>query len=277
MFLLGKTQTLIVDHFADAGAYLKESTGRDTVLLPARQVPEGTQAGDLLTMFLYKDSEDRPIATTARPALELGQMALLKVKALSSIGAFLDWGLSKDLFLPFKETAGELKTGQEVLVTLYLDKSERLAASMRIDKLLQSDPPYEKDDKVSGRVYAVNPEIGAFVAVDDKYFGLIPKQELYETLKIGDTVEARVIRKRPDGKLNLSPRRKAYAQLDPDGKTILEHLEAAGGILGVGDKSDAALIKTELSMSKNAFKRAAGHLLKAGKIRVFEDHIEEVK
>ncbi|MBR6704252.1 MAG: S1 RNA-binding domain-containing protein [Lachnospiraceae bacterium] len=277
MFLLGKTQTLIVDHFADAGAYLKESTGRDTVLLPARQVPEGTQAGDLLMVFLYKDSEDRPIATTARPALELGQMALLKVKALSSIGAFLDWGLSKDLFLPFKETAGELKTGQEVLVTLYLDKSERLAASMRIDKLLQSDPPYEKDDKVSGRVYAVNPEIGAFVAVDDKYFGLIPKQELYETLKIGDTVEARVIRKRPDGKLNLSPRRKAYAQLDPDGKTILEHLEAAGGILGVGDKSDAALIKTELSMSKNAFKRAAGHLLKAGKIRVFEDHIEEVK
>jgi predicted RNA-binding protein (virulence factor B family) len=277
MFLLGKTQTLIVDHFADAGAYLKESTGRDTVLLPARQVPEGTQAGDLLTVFLYKDSEDRPIATTACPALELGQMALLKVKALSSIGAFLDWGLSKDLFLPFKETAGELKTGQEVLVTLYLDKSERLAASMRIDKLLQSDPPYEKDDKVSGRVYAVNPEIGAFVAVDDKYFGLIPKQELYETLKIGDTVEARVIRKRPDGKLNLSPRRKAYAQLDPDGKTILEHLEAAGGILGVGDKSDAALIKTELSMSKNAFKRAAGHLLKAGKIRVFEDHIEEVK
>lgn len=277
MFLLGKTQTLIVDHFADAGAYLKESAGRDTVLLPARQVPEGTQAGDLLTVFLYKDSEDRPIATTARPALELGQMALLKVKALSSIGAFLDWGLSKDLFLPFKETAGELKAGQEVLVTLYLDKSERLAASMRIDKLLQSDPPYEKDDKVSGRVYAVNPEIGAFVAVDDKYFGLIPKQELYETLKIGDTVEARVIRKRPDGKLNLSPRRKAYAQLDPDGKTILEHLEAAGGILGVGDKSDAALIKTELSMSKNAFKRAAGHLLKAGKIRVFEDHIEEVK
>ena len=277
MFLLGKTQTLIADHFADAGVYLKESGGKETVLLPARQVPEGTQAGDLLTVFLYKDSEDRPIATTARPALELGEMALLKVKALSSIGAFLDWGLSKDLFLPFKETAGELKAGQEVLVTLYLDKSERLAASMRIDKLLQSDPPYEKDDKVSGRVYAVNPEIGAFVAVDDKYFGLIPKQELYETLRIGDTVEARVIRKRPDGKLNLSPRRKAYAQLDPDGKTILEHLEAAGGILGVGDKSDADLIKTELSMSKNAFKRAAGHLLKAGKIRVFEDHIESIK
>ena len=277
MFLLGKTQTLIVDHFADAGAYLRESTGKETVLLPARQVPEGTEAGDLLTVFLYKDSEDRPIATTKQPPLELGGMALLPVKALSPIGAFLDWGLAKDLFLPFKETAGELKVGQQVLATLYLDKSDRLAASMRIEKILRSDSPYEKDDKVSGRVYAVNPEIGAFVAVDDTYFGLIPKQELFENLKIGDPVEARVIKKRPDGKLNLSPRKKAYAQLDPDGKTILEHLQAAGGILGVGDKSDAALIKTELSMSKNAFKRAAGHLLKAGKIRVFEDHIEEIK
>lgn len=275
MFLLGKKQTLVVDHFADAGAYLKESGGRDTVLLPEKQVPEGTKAGDLLTVFLYKDSEDRPIATMLEPALLLGEMALLKVKALSGIGAFLDWGLPKDLFLPFKETSGELKVGQEVLVTLYLDRSGRLAASMRIDRMLEAEPPYGKDDKVKGRVYAVNPEIGAFVAVDGRYFGLIPKQELYRDLRVGDEVEARVIKKRPDGKLNLSPRRKAYAQLDPDGQTILAHLKAAGGILGVGDKSDAALIKTELSMSKNAFKRAAGHLLKAGEIRIFDDHIEE--
>ncbi|MBO4873460.1 MAG: S1 RNA-binding domain-containing protein [Lachnospiraceae bacterium] len=274
MLLLGKTQILVADHFADAGVYLRESGGRETVLLPQKQVPEGTREGDLLQVFLYKDSEDRPIATTLKPALELGGLALLKVKALSNIGAFLDWGLPKDLFLPFKETAGELKAGQEILVTLYLDKSGRLAASMRIDKLLQSDSPYEKDDKVKGTVYALSREIGAFVAVDDKYFGLIPRQELYENLKPGDTVDARVIRKRPDGKLNLSPRKKAYAQIDPDGKTILEHLQAAGGILGIGDKSDAAMIQTELSMSKNAFKRAAGHLLKAGKIKIFDDHLE---
>ena len=274
MFLLGKTQVLTVDHFAEAGAYLREGNGRETVLLPGRQVPEGTREGDLLTVFLYKDSEDRPIATTAKPALERGEAALLKVKALSPIGAFLDWGLPKDLFLPFKETLGELKPGQEVLVTLYLDKSGRLAASMRIEKLLRNDPPYEKDDKVSGYVYGIHPEIGAFVAVDGQYFGLIPRQELYENLKVGDTVTARVIKKRPDGKLNLSSRKKAYAQLDPDGRKILDHLQAAGGILGVGDKSDAALIQTELSMSKNAFKRAAGHLLRAGKIRIFDDHLE---
>ena len=277
MFLLGKTQTLLVDHFADAGAYLRETEGKETVLLPVRQVPEGTKEGDLVTVFLYRDSEDRPIATTIRPAIQLGELALLKVKALSPIGAFLDWGLSKDLFLPFKETSGELKVGQEILVTLYLDHSERLAASMRIDKMLRSDPPYEKNDKVSGRVYALNPEIGAFIAVDDQYFGLVPKQELFERLKVGDMVQARVLKKRPDGKLNLSLRKKAYAQLDPDGKTILAHLEAAGGILGVGDKSDAALIQTELSMSKNAFKRAAGHLLKEGKIRIFDDRIESIQ
>ena len=274
MFALGKTQTLVVDHFTDAGAYLKESGGRETVLLPEKQIPEGTAVGSLLTVFLYKDSEDRPIATTIRPALELGGLALLTVKQAGEIGAFLDWGLSKDLFLPFKETKGSVRPGQKVLVTLYVDRSGRLAASMKIDRILRDDSPYQAGDKVHGRVYSVNKEIGAFVAVDDAYFGLIPRQELYEDLKPGDEVEARVLRRRPDGKLNLSTRKKAYAQMEPDAEVILAHLQEAGGILGVGDKSDAALIRDELSLSKNAFKRAAGRLLKEGKIRIFDDHIE---
>ena len=275
MFLLGKTQVLVVDHFAEAGAYLKESDGKETVLLPNRQVPEDADIGSLLTVFLYKDSEDRLIATTKIPPLEAGGLALLKVKQLGEIGAFLEWGLAKDLFLPFRETRGKLKVGQEILVTLYVDKSSRLAASMRLDRVLSEDSPYQTGDKVSGRVYELNPDIGAFVAVDDKYFGLVPKQELFENLRLGDLVQARVTKRRPDGKLNLSLRKKAYAQLEPDAALILKHLEEAGGILGVGDKSDAALIKTELSMSKNAFKRAAGHLLKAGKIRIFDDRIEK--
>ena len=274
MFTLGKYQTLVVDHFTDAGAYLKEADGRETVLLPERQIPEGTAAGSLLTVFLYKDSEDRLIATTLKPALELGGLALLTVKQAGEIGAFLDWGLAKDLFLPFKETQGKLKPGQKVFVTLYVDRSGRLAASMKVDRILREDSPYEAGDKVRGRVYAVNPEIGAFVAVDDQYYGLIPRQELYEKLQPGDEVQARVLRRRPDGKLNLSIRKKAYAQMEPDSEVILAHLQAAGGILGVGDKSDATLIRDELSLSKNAFKRAAGHLLKEGKIRIFDDHIE---
>ena len=274
MMHLGKYQTLLIDHFASAGAYLKESGGAETVLLPGKEIPEGTQIGDSLTVFLYKDSEDRLIATAAKPKITVGEMALLTVKQTSPIGAFLDWGLSKDLLLPFKETKGELKPGQQVLVTLYVDKSARLAASMRVDKLLSEESPYQDGDQVQGIVYAVKEEIGAFVAVDQRYYGLIPRQELYERLKPGDTVSARVLKRRPDGKLNLSPRKKAYAQLGEDAAVIWQHLEETGGILGVGDKSDAALIKAELSMSKNAFKRAAGHLMKEGKIRVYDDRIE---
>lgn len=274
MFNLGGTQTLIVDHFADAGAFLKASGGTETVLLPGKQVPEGTDVGSLLTVFLYKDSEDRLIATTQMPRLQLGETALLTVKQTSPIGAFLDWGLAKDLFLPFKETKGEVRPGQKVLVTLYIDKSRRLAATMRVDRLLRADSPYKAGDKVAGTVYAVKEEIGAFVAVDGQYFGLIPRQELYERLKPGDAVETRVMRVREDGKLDLSPRKKAYAQMEPDAEVILAHLAEAGGILGIGDKSDAELIRTELSLSKNAFKRAAGRLLKEGKIRVYDDHIE---
>lgn len=274
--LLGKYKTLIVDHFASAGAFLKESEGKETVLLPGKEIPEGADIGSLLTVFLYKDSEDRLIATTARPKITLGEMALLTVRQTSPIGAFLDWGLPKDLLLPFKETQGELKPGQQVLVTLYVDKSGRLAASMRVDKLLREDSPYQEGDQVQGIVYAIKADIGAFVAVDQRYFGLIPRQELYQRLKTGDQVTARVIKRRPDGRLNLSTRKKAYAQMGEDADIIWQHLQETGGILGVGDKSDAALIKAELSMSKNAFKRAAGRLMKEGKIRIFDDRIEVI-
>ncbi len=280
MWQLGKTTKLIVDHFTDNGAYLRRgddlSEKPETVLLPNRYIPEGTKTGDALEVFLYRDSEDRPIATTDKPLIEAGGLAQLKVKAVTKIGAFLDWGLPKDLFLPYKEQRGELAAGQSVFVTLYVDKSDRLCASMHVDRFFRNDPPYEEGDRVKGTVYALNPEIGAFVAVDGLYYGLIPKQELYEKLRVGDAVEARVLKKRPDGKLNLSTRKKAYAQMKTDAEIVMEHLEMAGGILGLGDKSDAVLIKAELSMSKSAFKRAAGGLLKAGKIRIYDDRIEKV-
>ena len=280
MWQLGKTTRLTVDHFTDNGAYLRHgddlSEKPETVLLPNRYIPEGTKTGDALEVFLYRDSEDRPIATTDKPLIEAGGLAQLKVKAVTKIGAFLDWGLPKDLFLPYKEQRGELAAGQSVFVTLYVDKSDRLCASMHVDRFFRNDPPYEEGDRVKGTVYALNAEIGAFVAVDGLYYGLIPKQELYEKLRVGDAVEARVLKKRPDGKLNLSTRKKAYAQMKTDAEIVMEHLEMAGGILGLGDKSDAVLIKAELSMSKSAFKRAAGGLLKAGKIRIYDDRIEKV-
>ncbi len=275
MLQLGKTQELTVIRFTDNGAYLGENLQAEKqVLLPKKYVPAGTETGNRISVFLYKDSEDRWIATTLQPLLEVGSFGYLKVAQVTKVGAFLSWGLSKDLFLPYKEQRGELRPGQEVLVSVYVDKSERLSATMYVDRYFRSDSPYRKGDRVSGRIYGVHPEIGAFVAVDDIYYGLIPRQELYEKVRIGDCVEARVLQVRPDGKLNLSIREKAYRAMDGDSLVILEHIKAAGGILGLGDKTDAVFIQAELSMSKSAFKRAAGHLMKAGKIRIFDDRIE---
>ena len=269
MIEIGKKQKLTIQYFKDAGAYLGEGEkGAQTILLPTRQVPEGAGIGDELEVFIYRDSEDRLIATTRTPALMLGAFAALRVVQVTKIGAFLDWGLEKDLFLPYREQRGELKPGMEVTVSLYVDKSGRLCATMYVDKLLRTDSPYRAGDKVEGIVYGIREEIGAFVAVDGRYMGLIPRQELYEALQLGDRVNARVMRVREDGKLDLSTRKKAYAQMKTDADIVWEHLEACGGILGIGDKSPAELIKAELHLSKNAFKRAAGRLMKAGKITV---------
>lgn len=269
MIEIGKKQRLAIQYFKDAGAYLSEGEkGAQTILLPGRQVPADAGIGDELEVFIYRDSEDRLIATTRTPKLMLGELGALKVVQVTKIGAFLDWGLEKDLLLPYREQRGELKPGMEVTVSLYVDKSGRLCATMYVDKHLRTDSPYHAGDKVTGIVYGVREEIGVFVAVDGLYMGLIPRQELYEVLQLGDRVNARVMRVREDGKLDLSTRKKAYAQMKTDADIVWEHIEACGGILGIGDKSPAELIKAELHLSKNAFKRAAGRLMKAGKITI---------
>ena len=161
---LGKTQELIVVKTTDFGVYLNTPGGEDTdkILLPKAQVPKGTQLKDALTVFVYRDSEDRPIATMEEPELELGGVARLKVKEVTKIGAFLEMGLSKDLLLPFKQQLYKVEPGDAVLVTMYLDKSERLCASMHVYDRLRNDSDYQKDDEVFGRVYEIsdNFEIG---------------------------------------------------------------------------------------------------------------------
>ena len=269
---LGKRQELTVIEEKEFGFYL----GRDaaeTVLLPRGEAPEGLKEGDTLTVFLYLDSEDRPIATTLDPGIELGRAACLPVSQCNKIGAFLDWGLRKELFLPFHEQVGALRPGQRVPVLLYLDKSGRLAATMKIYKHLQTAKGYAKNDKVSGLVYEVKPELGAFVAVDGRYFGMIPEQELYEPLEPGETVEARVLKVRRDGKLDLSARKKAYRQMDADAEKLLAVLDSYDGVLPFSEKAEPEVIKAELGLSKNAFKRAAGRLLKEGKISIEGDRI----
>lgn len=276
MIKLGKTQTLAVARKSDFGVYLYDpyASREDQILLPKGQVPAGMNVEDEIDVFVYKDSEDRLIATTSVPALELGQIAMLTVLETTSIGAFLDWGLTKDLLLPFKEQTKQVKERDQVLVALYTDKSNRLCATMKIYDFLSTDSPYKKDDKVSGHVYELSDNFGVFIAIDDKYSALLPKQEVFENYQPGDFIEARIREIRPDGKITLSTREKSFMQMDADSQFIYERLcSSHTGMLPFHDKTDAEIIKREFHLSKNAFKRAIGRLFKEGRIRIEKDGI----
>lgn len=277
MIELGKKQELEVVRLKDFGIYLGEGGGSESaVLLPKKQVPEDTKLGDKLEVFIYKDSEDRLIATVVNPLLAVGGTAVLTVKEVGQIGAFLDMGLEKDLLLPFKEQTHPVEKGEECLVALYVDKSERLAATMKVYTYLDSQSPYEKDSKVTGTVYELNESLGAFVAVDNRYYGLIAKKELFTNLNVGDKIEARVVKVREDGKLDLSIREKAFIQMDADSKLVMKVLNEFDGVLPFNDKVSPEIIKKEFNLSKNAFKRAVGRLLKDGQIKITEKTIERI-
>lgn len=265
---LGEKQVLTVVKKVDFGVYLGSDEQR--VLLPKKQVPEEIEVGDPIEVFLYKDSSDRMIATTKEPKITLGQLAVLEVVDVGRIGAFLDWGLEKDLLLPFKEQTSKVEKGDRCLVSLYIDKSGRLCATMKVYPLLRTDSSYKKDDTVNGTVYEISRDFGVFVAVDNKFSALIPKREVYGRMYIGQQIEARVAAVKADGKLDLSVRSRIPEQMDADAQKIMERLEKSGGVLPFTDKADPERIRDEFGMSKAAFKRAVGRLMKQGKIRIDE-------
>lgn len=276
MLKLGEKQTLEIMKKVEFGVYLKnpeDAAGEERVLLPAKQVPAGANIGDQIEVFLYKDSKDRLIATTKTPLLMMNEVKTLKVAQVGKMGAFLNWGLEKDLFLPFREQTRKVKEGDDCLVALYVDKSSRLCATMKVYHYLSLSSPYKKDDRVEGVVYEISDNFGAFVAVDDKYSGLISKKEFYGNVKVGDRVSARVVSVKEDGKLDLSIREKALAQILIDAEKVLDVIESFDGALPFNDKANPEVIKRELQMSKNEFKKAVGHLLKAGKIEITEKSI----
>ena len=281
---LGYTQTLVAVKKTDFGLFLtdiekKDDKNRalgDEVLLPKNQVTEDMRVGSEIEVFLYKDSEDRMIATRLVPYIKIGEIKKLKVKEVNKIGAFLDWGLPKDLLLPFKEQIYDIKSGDEILVTVYIDLSDRLCATMDLYSRLSLLPPYQKDDMVKGTFYQIHEQFGAYVAVDNKYSALVPKKELHCELKPGDEIEARVLEVKEDGKLDLSLRQKAYVQMDADSALILDKLKQAGGSLPYHDKSSAEEIKEEFNLSKAAFKRAIGRLYKERVIVIEKDGIRLV-
>ena len=280
MLRLGEEQTLKVVRRVDFGAYLAEGNTKDEerVLLPFKQVPEGAKVGDEIKVFLYKDSEDRLIATTATPYLKFNEVKLLTVSSVNKIGAFLDWGLPKDLFLPYKEQTMKLTAGDKVLVRLYIDKSSRLCASMRgIYHYLKTNSPYRIDDEVTGRVYEFSKNFGAFVAIDDCYSALIPAHEDHSTLHIGEIIKAKVVEVKEDGKLTITMREKAYLQIEKDAEKVLSVIDEFAGVLPFNDKAPAEVIMRDVGLSKAAFKRAVGHLYKERIVEITEKSIRRVK
>ncbi|MBD5540444.1 MAG: S1 RNA-binding domain-containing protein [Lachnospiraceae bacterium] len=285
MLELGKKQRLSIVKKVDFGVYLAEhmpsktenAAEVETVLLPAKQVPEEFDVGDSLEVFLYKDSKDRLIATVNEPLVTLGRIASMEVAQVSGIGAFLSWGLERDLFLPFKEQTRPVKAGDRILAALYIDKSKRLAATMKLYPYLEIAEGYQKDDMVTGTVYEVAKGFGAYVAVDDKYQGMIPPKEPWNGVQPGDVVTARVTAVKEDGKLDLSLRQKAYIQMDVDGEKILARLREENGFLPLGDKSSPEEIRAAFDMSKNEYKRAIGRLYKQKKIEIGDREIRLIE
>lgn len=276
MLNLGRKQKLTVVKKVEFGVYLSESreaAEKERVLLPAKQVPQGTDEGDVLEVFLYRDSRDRMIATTREPKLTLGGLAVLQVVQTGKIGAFLDWGLEKDLLLPFREQTVKVHTGDQVLVSLYLDKSSRLCATMKVYPFLKTNSPYAIGDTVDGLVYETSGNFGVFVAVDNQYSGLIPKREAQAGYRVGQNLKLRVTEVKEDGKLTLSARGKAYEQIREDSENVLQVIREFAGVLPFDDKASPEVIQREFGLSKAAFKRAVGRLLKEKQVELRDGKI----
>ena len=274
MIAIGQHQTLIVDHDAKNGHYLRAETGETTILLPKGETRGALTPGETVRVFVYLDSEDRPVATMREPNIAVGQIRPLTVTDVTRVGAFLDWGLAKELLLPFHEQTAKVRIGRSYAVYCYLDKTGRPAATMKIYNHLSAEAPYDKGDWVTGYVYQINPEIGAFVAVDFRYHGLIPAKELSADVKTSATLKCRVTGKHPrDHKLFLSPRKQSYKAIGKDAVAVYRALREEGGYLPYNDHSDPAAVRERFDLSKAAFKRALGRLLRAGRIEMTDDGI----
>lgn len=280
MYKLGKTQRLIIKRITSIGAFLGEtidSDDKDDILIPKKYLRKNKEVGDSLEVFIYKDNQNRPIATSKKPKAEVGDLALLQVVDTTKIGAFLDWGLDKDLLLPFEEQVGQIKKYDYHLVGVYIDKSERLTATMKVDDYFANDGKIKEDDWVDGIIYAYDSAYGAFILVEGKYNGMLHQDEITGVPKVGDNIRLRVKNVKEDGKLDLTYNNRAHVELNKDANLIYKTLADNGGYLKVNDKSDPKLIRSIFNMSKSQFKRSIGRLYKQRKINITKDGIKLLK
>lgn len=257
---IGTYQNLKVDRLTDPGAYLTD--GQADVLLPTKYIPTGTKKGDRLKVFIYRDSEDRIICTTQKPYAQVNQFAYLKVNDTSNVGAFLDWGIDKDLLVPFREQKNKLKKGQWCLVYLYLDeKTDRIAATAKVAKYFEEDITVEEGEEVD-LLIANTTDLGVNVVVNNRHKGLIFENDLFHDVLEGDRIKGYTKTIRPDGKIDVSLRKEGMENLEIGAQQILDELNKNEGYLPLYDKSDPEEIQSLLQMSKKNFKRSVGILYK---------------
>ena len=268
MYNLGEFQKLFIKRFKNNGAYigLKEIKNEKLdILLPKKEVLETDKIGDEIEVFVYKDNQF--VATRKIPKISLGKLETLEVMDISKIGAFLDWGLEKELFLPFKEQSMKLEKGRKYLVALYIDKSERLCATMKIRDYLTSDSPYKEGEWVEGIIYSIHKDYGAFVAVDKKYDAMIENKDIVGVLEIGEPINFRISKVKKDGRLNLVLKNLSHIEINDNADILFNIIKDRGGFLDLNDKSDPDKIKDICGMSKSSFKKAVGRLLKNEKVK----------
>ncbi len=272
MIKIGSYNELEVIKKTNIGIYL--GTQAESVFLPQRKVPANTQIGDKLTVFVYTDSQDRPIATTERPKAAAGEFACLRVMDVTPFGVFMDWGLDKDLLVPFKHQHQRMEKGRKYVVRLCLDeKTNRVIGVSKLNQFLSDKPVDIKEgQKVSLLVYGFM-EVGMMVIVDHKYAGLLYRNEVFEKLFIGDEREGYVKKIREDGKIDVSLQKQGHLAIDDSKTAVLAALEKSSGFLPYHDKSDPEDIKHIFKMSKKAFKKAIGGLYKDKKIKISEEGI----
>lgn len=273
MLKIGEYNKLTIARFVDFGAYLEDTDGNE-VLLPQRYLENDMRVGDTREVFIYTDSEDRPVATTERPFVKAGEFAFLEVADVNTTGAFLDWGLPKNLLVPYKEQKSRMRKGGVYLVYVYTDKaSGRVVASAKIEKFLGNRfPRYKRGDKVEALVYA-HDEVGYRVIVDNLFQGMIYESDIFKNIEIGQTMTARVNKIRDDGKIDLVPGADTGERVRELAEKFYYLTDAAGGQSSLNDDSTPAEIKTVLQCSKKDFKKAVGFLLKNGIIEMTDGGI----
>ncbi|MBO9613684.1 MAG: GntR family transcriptional regulator [Dyadobacter sp.] len=273
MLFIGKYNYLTIERVTSVGMFLSDVEGEE-VLLPNQYITDDMQVGDQIKVFVYLDSEDRPVATTQTPKIIRNEFAFLEVTDVSEYGAFLDWGLIKDLFVPFREQPKPMEIGEWHVVFLYLDqKSQRLLASAKIDKFLESERlTVAEGDEVDLLVWQKT-DLGYNVVVNQYHKGLIYANEVFQPLQIGDSLKGYIKKIREENKLDISLQKSGYEVVEPVAQQILEEVKNGKGFLNLSDSSSPEDIYNRLKISKKVFKKAIGGLYKQGIIRIEDNGI----